>query len=203
MNRNAIAQWLAWGISLIFHPIFVPFYAVLLFFYISPYYFYDFGKILRLIFIQAILIPIMVVYLLYQLKILQSFFLRTVKARMYLSLFLAVIYFVLYRSVSGVASLDEIGVLFLGIAYALLISALANAFGIKISLHLVALGGWTAFLLQWSWVHRFPLLDILAPVVLLTGLVAAARYYLKAHGLGELLLGWLTGMVGILLAVMF
>ena len=196
MNRHPLAEWLAWGISLLLHPLFVPFYAVLLFFYASPYYFYDSVKILRLIFIQAILIPVMVVYLLYQLKILQSFFLRTTRARVYLSIFLAVIYYILYRSVRGVATLEEVGLFFLGISVALLMAASLNAFRIKISLHLLALGGVTFFFLYWSMLHGIPMLDIFGWLVFLTGMVAAARYYLQAHTLMELWLGWLLGCLG-------
>ena len=200
-GKSHWGEWLAWGISLLAHPIFIPFYAVLLYFYLSPYYYYDFAKILKLIFIQAILVPFILLYLLFHLKILRSFFLSSVRARLYFSFFMAIIYFTLHRSVAGIASLDELSVFFLGIAVSLLIAGLFNLTGRRISLHLLAMGGTLIFFGYWSWIHRHNILDILSIMVGLTGLLAVARYALRAHTLTELALGWLSGMAGMGIAI--
>ncbi len=192
-----ILEWATWILSVLFHPVFIPFYTVWLYFSVSSFYFFDYFKLLRLFFISAILVPLLLQMILYYLKILHSFFLNDLRARIYFGLFMAMIYFVLWRSIFHIETLREPARYFLGIAMGLALTVAVNLIRrCKPSLHLLAMGGTLVFLMHWSVVYRENMLDWISVLVLLTGLLAFSRYYLRAHTLGELLAGWLLGMLG-------
>ncbi len=157
-----------------------------------------------MIFMSAILVPLLLQMILYNMKILRSFFLNDMRARIYFTLLMAAIYFLLERSLHRVSTLDELSAYFSGIVAALIIAALLNmTVRIKPSLHLLATGGTLVFLIHWSVVQRENILPWIAAWVLLTGLLAFSRYFLRAHSLTELLAGWLLGITGMAVVWMF
>ncbi len=202
MTRNGfslIIDRFAWGISIILHPVFLPFYAVLVYFSISEYFYYDLYKLLRLIFIPAVLVPLLMQYLLWRLKILRSFFLENPGARKYFSAFMGGVYLFLYQFLSPISVLHELSLFFLGTAIALWVSVALNFFRLKISLHAMAFGGIFVFFLIWSARHRQNILDLLAILILLAAVTMAARLRLKAHSPAEIFIGLLTGILSVAL----
>jgi len=186
----------AWVLSSVFHPVFIPFYTVLIFFTVSHYFFYDTAKIIRLIFLSAVMVPLLIQLLLYRLNVLRSFFLIRIKARFGFTLLMAFIYYLLYNTLQPVAVLEYVAVFFRGIIFSLLFSAVFNLFRIKPSLHTMALAGSLFFLLYWSYDFRTNILDIVSVGIAVTTLVAAARLKLRAHSLFELFVGLLIGISG-------
>jgi hypothetical protein len=72
----------------------------------------------------------------------------------------------------------------------------------KISIHMVGLGGLSAFLLAISLIHGINLLPFLMIAILASGIVGTSRLYLQVHTTGEVYSGYLVGalvMVGCLL----
>ncbi len=199
-----ILEWLTWIVSVLFHPVFIPFYTVWLYFSVSSFYFFDHLKLLRLIFLSAILVPLLLQMILYNLKILRSFFLNDLRARIYFTLLMAMVYFFLWRAMHHNPGLQEPPRYFLGISIGLVLTAAVNLMTRrKPSLHLLATGGTLVFLMHWSVVHRENILPWIAAWVLLTGVLAFSRYFLRAHSLGELLAGWLLGITGMAVVWMF
>ncbi len=186
----------AWLISVIFHPVFIPFYVLLVFLSISHYFFYDINKITRLIFLSTVVVPLLIQFLLYRLKILHSFFLVRLKARIGFTLLMAVIYYLLYRILDPIAVLEYFALFFRGIALSLLLAVLFNLSKKRISLHGLAMGGALYFLLHWSYTHRTNILDIISISIGITSLVLAARLKLKAHTLDEIAIGLFIGIAG-------
>ncbi len=186
----------AWMISYILHPVFIPFYVLLIFFLISHFFFYDIEKIIKLIFLSAVIVPLLIQYLLYRLKILRSFFLVQWKARIGFTLLMAFIYYLLFTTLHPVSVLNHISLFFRGITVSLLISAGFNMFKKRISLHALALGGALFFLLKWSHDYKTNILDIISAAITLTTLTLAARIKLNAHNITEIAIGLLTGIAG-------
>ena len=186
----------AWLVSLLFHPVFIPFYTLIIFFQISRYFFYDTGRIIRLLFLSAVVVPLLLLFLLYRLKILRSVFLERWQARAGFTVFMAVIYFLLHRVLEPLPGMDIMGAYFEGIAVALLLAAVFYLFKIKISLHALAVGGTLFFFLQWSYMYRTNILDIVAVIVAIGTVVLVSRLKLQAHTPGELGWGLLTGIAG-------
>jgi membrane-associated phospholipid phosphatase len=191
-----LSECAAWLLSLVFHPVFIPFYAVLVFLSVSHYFFYDTDKIIRLIFLSAVVVPLLIQFLLYRLNILRSFFLIRPTARLGFTLLMALIYFLLYTTLKPVAVLEYIAIFFRGIVFSLLLSAAFNLFKIKPGLHTMALAGTLFFFLYWSYDFRTNILDIISVIIAVTTLVTAARLKLRAHTLSELIIGLIIGITG-------
>ena len=169
----------------------------------SDYYYYDLYKLLRLIFIPTVLIPLVLQYLLWRLKILRSFFLENPGARKYFSAFVAFIYLFLCKFLFPIAVLHELSLFFCAIALALGMAVIFNIFRIKISLHALAFGGVFVFFLIWSYRHHQNILDLLALIVIIAGLTLASRLYLKAHSVLEIVAGLFSGMISMFIIFRF
>lgn len=76
-----------------------------------------------------------------------------------------------------------------------LVVILAVNFRWKISAHMSAMGGWAGGIFAYSYIVCSPLLLTLSLVMLLGGMVGTSRIILKAHTLGQVCCGWLTGFV--------
>jgi hypothetical protein len=65
----------------------------------------------------------------------------------------------------------------------------------KISIHAAAVGILTGFVLAYTSVNMKFGVGMLCAVILLSGIVMAARSYLQKHTMQELVVGWFTGVV--------
>jgi len=195
-SSGSWARRAAWLISIVFHPVFVPFYTLLVYFEISPYFFYDTRRILRLLFLSAVLVPLMLLFLLYRLKILCSFFLERLSARAGFSVLMALIYGMLYHVLSPLHPMQDIALYFKGIMISLLLSSVFFLFHRKISLHALAAGGTWMFFLIWSYLNHTNILSLIVTLIFLTVLVLVARLELRAHTIEELAWGLVAGMAG-------
>jgi len=196
-------DWPAWLISSVFHPVFIPFYTVLLYFYLSSYFFYNFPRLLKIIFLPAVVVPLLLQFLLWRMHILKSFFLITSQARLYFTLLMAFIYLLLFRLIQPLPVLKELSVFFLGVSISLFLAAFFNLFRLRPSLHALAFAGGFLFLLLHSYRHRENILDILALWIFTATLTIAARFKLNAHTPAEIFLGLLSGFAGIGLAYLY
>ncbi len=90
----------------------------------------------------------------------------------------------------------------LGSAVSVITGFLLN-FRWKVSAHTIGMGGLTALVVGFS--HHvktaFPL--VFTGIILLSGIVASSRLYLKAHSQGEIYLGWITGFLVMLSCLLF
>jgi len=191
----------AWLISLVFHPIFIPFYTLLLYFEISRYFFYDTVRILRLLFMSAVVVPLLLLILLNRFKVLQSALPHDCRTRAFFSILLAVIYALLARTLQPLTGLRQLAVYFAGISISLLMAAVLYGFRKKISLHALAVGGTLFFFLRWSYAYSVNILHIIVLVIALGTLVLISRLILNAHTPVQLAWGFFVGMAGQLAAL--
>lgn len=192
-------------LSYLFHPILIPVAGVIAYFMITPKYSpleFQGGNILP-IFILTVIIPILSFFILRNIGVVHSFGLPTIKERMlpmliHLVLLLMILYQVIPNNYTA-----EIYFYFVGLVIANLSAFLLLLMNYKISLHMLGLGCLLMFLICLSIHFEINITIALSGIVLITGLVATARLYLRAHSRMEVLIGLFIGSISQLLTVTF
>jgi hypothetical protein len=183
--------------SYVFHPIFVPLFTVVLFFYIDINYLATAEKLLLLlqIVIMMVLIPIMFYFLLRTLGKIDSVMASNVGHRkLPLMLQATLIVLLMIQSISY-SRIPELFFFFLGVLLTT-IAALIMAFGkLKISLHMAGMGGMLFFILGLSVHSHVNLVSLIAGLFLMTGAVASSRLHFEAHDYSELIFGFIAGAI--------
>ena len=192
-------------LSYLFHPILIPIAGVIAYFMITPKYSpleFQGGNILP-IFILTVIIPILSFFILRNIGVVNSIELPTIKERMlpmliHLVLLLMILYQVIPNNYTA-----EIYFYFVGLVIANLSAFLLLLMNYKISLHMLGLGCLLMFLICLSIHFEINITIALSAVVLVTGMVATARLYLRAHSRSEVLIGLFIGILSQLLTVTF
>lgn len=187
-------------ISIIFHPIFIPFYTLLLFFQLPVFHiqWMTIGTRVYLIEIMGvgmILLPLLSLLILQKLGIIQSLQLEKREERNvpYLLLF-----FFSAASLYFVWQLPMLMHIFRFIIentiFGLSILLFVNQF-YKLSAHLFAMGSLFAILVLISFQLQINMLVWLIIVLFISGIVANARLWLKAHTPKEVYSGFFIGLL--------
>ena len=195
-------------ISVIFHPLLIPTYAVLLLLNMKVWFALTIPPqarwvIILMVFVATMCIPLLVAFFLYRRKIIRSFEMESKEERPlpYLSTALSFYfaYYLLNRlDISPVYSYFMIGATFL------VVLSLSINFLWKISSHMVAVGAVTGLILGISWIMGIDLSLLLVILFIISGLVAYSRLKLNAHRPAEVYTGYLMGvlvMSGLILAL--
>jgi hypothetical protein len=183
--------------SYVFHPIFVPLFTVVLFFYIDINYLATAEKLLLLlqIIIMMVLIPIMFYFLLRTLGKIDSVMASNVGQRKLPLILQATLIVLLMAQSISYNRIPELFFFFLGVLLTT-IAALVMAFGkLKISLHMAGMGGMLFFILGLSVHSHVNLVSLTAGLFLMTGAVASSRLHFEAHDYSELIFGFLAGAI--------
>lgn len=199
---------LAQLISYIFHPLFIPTYVYFLVTRMLPY---EFSGMLRndslfrtlVIFINTAFFPAVAIFLLWRLKFIESIFLRTRKERIAPYMIVMVFYWWLwYLSKNFTDQPFELRVFFLGIFLTTPIALVLNNF-FKISMHAIAMGGATAFMMILFFLKPAASTGALSITILVAGFVCTARFLVSDHTNKEIYSGLILGMACQLLAAYF
>jgi len=189
--------------SYLFHPLWMPFIGTLLYFAITPRYFPE--EIVRAkimaIAIMTLFIPIVFYFLLKTLGQARSYFLEDVQERRWPLLFYAAINLVVIEFVIDVFDYPELYYYFLGIFFSAIFGLVLVLFRIKISLHMLGLGGLLMFLIALSINYNLNLIYTISFFLAVIGLTATSRLHFKAHSMTELILGFLIGVLPQLLVL--
>ncbi len=185
-------------ISLIFHPVFVPVYMVLLVLSLPVLEILLLNLLLRtmivgLLLVNNVIIPLFAVQILKSQGVVKSFSMESKAERNIPYMLNVILYAITTYMLGRTGYIDKSLVLVPFLA--LLISLLLYIFNrwIKISAHLAALGSLTAFIILLRFYYG---LDMILPfifAVFISGLVASARLYLQAHSPKEIWLGFALG----------
>lgn len=190
-------KWLIKSISVVFHPIIMPLLAVHFYFKKSPRFIPEqlvYAKIISL-FILSVILPIMVYFLLKTLGKAESIQLKTTKERILPLLVNCVILALILYRVFPNNQIPELYFFFIGILISNLTCLLLAVLKFKASIHLIATGGVFMFFVAFAIHFSININGSLALFVLITGAIATSRLYLKAHTVGELLVGLFIGVV--------
>ncbi len=185
------------SVSYLFHPVWMPFAGTLLYFLISPRFFPEpvvKAKILAIA-IMTVFIPIVFYLMLKTLGRAKSHFLSEVKERKWPLLFSAFLDLLILKFVLDTFDYPELYYFFLGIFLSTMSALLLVFLKIKVSLHMLGLGGTTAFLILLSFHFNLNLIYTISFLIAITGLTATSRLHYKAHTFTELILGTLLGIV--------
>lgn len=189
-------------ISTILHPVVMPTIGVLLFFMISNY---SLNKqqllaVISLVFSATYIVPILLLVFLKSFGLIKNYNVSTIKERKFPVIFMIVLFFLLARTIFSIPVLREFSPLFYGTSFSLVVVYLLFFTKIKASLHLLSLGASLGFFLLLNNGLLFSKLYIIIPLLILSGILASARLYLKAHTTKEVYIGFFLGFVGQILA---
>lgn len=206
------------GLSLLFHPLLMPSYALVLLMLVNPY---QFGvpsmleqiPLVLLVFFSTFAIPAFGVLMMRLLGFVKTMQLEEPTERIGPYILTGVFYLWLFVNFLNNNQIPIIYTSFmLGATIGLFIAFFINNFS-KISAHAVGMGGITAFLLILMFVYRydsiniaqgsFPLKYVLLLLILLVGMVGSSRLILKAHSLQDLYGGFLVGLAAQFIALRF
>ncbi len=179
-------KWPASFLSYIFHPIFVPLYAIAFLVYIHPSYFTGFSERRKLftVLISAynlIFYPLLSIILLKAVGFIDSVFLRTRKDRIIPYMACGIFFFWAYTVFKKQEMYPPIMASFiLGVFLAASAGLIANIY-YKISMHAIGMGGWLGIFWVVALSNTMLMTWPIALVLLCTGLVCTARLILTDH----------------------
>ncbi|SNR55107.1 hypothetical protein SAMN06265371_10576 [Lutibacter agarilyticus] len=183
-------------ISYFFHPInFAIIGAVIYFLFVPKYIFKEQEYIILLIiFIGTYIFPLLLLYLMKQFKLINSYHLNTIEERKFPTLlFISISIFIgqwLYKT----SVVNLLALYYIGFGLCLITTYIFLNFNKKISLHTAAIGGFIGFLLFFSYHYKINLILLLIGFLIFSGIIATARLELKAHSMAEVVLGYILGI---------
>ena len=186
--------------SYLFHPIFIPLYAVLFLVYVHPSYFAGLSDSIKfrtiLILIQnAIFYPLFCILLLKGVGFINSVFLLTQQDRIIPYIASGIFFFWAFLVFKQQPIYPRILPAFmLGVFLASSAALIANIY-LKISMHAVGLGGWLGLFLVIAATNTMLMTWPLAGVLLITGMVCTSRLLISDHTAGEIYSGLAMGIL--------
>ena len=189
----------------LFHPLLIPIFGTLFYFKVTPKYSpleMQSGNVLP-IFILTVIIPIISMLILRNLGMIRTQLMLTAEERIYpLLIFMILLLMVLYRVIPNNYS-TELYFFFLGMIIASLACLMLALLGKIVSLHMVGIGSLLMFLVALSIHFEKNIVLAISLCTLCSGVIGTARLYLRAHGRGAVLAGWVIGLVSQLIVLKF
>lgn len=193
-----MADRISRGISIIFHPILVPLYILL--FLLNQNLFFSLlipskSKLIlsAIVAFSTIVLPLLSVWVFYRLKLVSSMKLNTREERIYPLLIVAIFYYMTYYMLKSFPISFLFSYYMLGSAL-LVICALICSFWMKISLHMIGMGGFLGVFLGLSFRLSVDLSGLIFPIIILCGIVGSARLNENSHKPSEIYAGFLAGV---------
>jgi membrane-associated phospholipid phosphatase len=184
-------------ISTILHPIVLPTLGVFIYFlFVSQ----SFEKrlqliVLGLVFTLTYLLPLLMLLLLKKFRFIKDFQVSTIKERRFPIIFMMLLLYFLGNSIIQIPTIRNLGILFFGTSLSLTCIYVLFSLKLKSSLHLVSMGNMIGFFLIMTNINSLSMLPIIILLILLSGILASSRMYLKAHTPIELLIGFSLGII--------
>lgn len=191
--------------SYIFHPIFIPVFAVLFYFFINESYFTNPEKyfVLFQIVVITILLPVLFFFLLRAAGAVDSIMISEIAQRKIPLVIQSFLTILLLRKSITLNRFPELHFFFLAGLLSTVLALILLFFRIKASLHMVAISAFTVFVIGLSLHHQTRNIIVIAFLILLNGFIASSRLEMKAHTVKELVIGFLLGIIPQLLLLKF
>ena len=207
VKHPPFVRLLAHVFSYIFHPLFIPPLLVLFLVFVHPFLFAGFSEWSKLQpIIQTALtctfIPLVTIFLLRGLKIIESIHMRTQKDRIIPYIAVMIYYFWNWYVFNNREAPGELVVMTLAVFIASIAGFMANIW-IKVSMHALAMGVVVAFVGMVAMNDSRNLTAYLSIAILIAGIVCTSRLIVSDHDQKEIYLGFLLGVVSLLLANYF
>lgn len=184
-------------ISYIFHPIIFPIIGTIIYFILLPRHIEASVKnsIIFSTFITTYALPLLFIYLLKKLKLVNSYNMETIEERKFPLLFFTLLSYMLGILLLRTNMVSELSLLYFGMTFTLLTAYLLLYRNFKISIHMLGIGGLISFIGVVGYTYELNLILILAAAFVLAGLIANSRLQLRAHTEKEVYLGFALGFV--------
>jgi hypothetical protein len=184
-------------LSVIFHPLFVPFYMLMILLNVNTFFAMMIPVKIKLlfaglVFLTTILLPLLIVLLFYRMKVVKSFYLESREERIYPLLAVAVLYYLTYYMLKSFPVSFIFSYYMLGSAF-LTILAMIISFYRKISLHMIGIGGMVGLLMGLSLSLGLDLTWFVISAIILGGFLGFARIQSNSHKPSEIYSGFLVG----------
>lgn len=182
--------------SYIFHPIFIPVYASIFYFFITRNFYYQHEIYLAFlqVLILTVLLPLSIFYLLRSLGFVKTKLTDRKERRVPLAIYALLLLFLLQYSFEIIA-VRELYYYFLGTLISVSAALLLLLFNHKASLHMIAISSLTMFIISISAYYHIKFLYLIAFFILCTGFVASSRLQSRSNTSYEVALGLLTGVL--------
>ncbi|MEE9440167.1 MAG: hypothetical protein V3V14_14270 [Saprospiraceae bacterium] len=206
-------------LSLVFHPLFLIGYVLILLLTLNPYIFSIQDEKSRFLLIFSVLMltiffPLFSIFMMKMLELIKSFEMKDKQERIGPLIVTGVFYLWLFVNIKGNSTIPAAFSFFvLGSTIGLFLALMINSFT-KISLHTVGMGGLLAgfFIIRYfyaydSFILRFPFgvfnihtNVIMLLVIVVAGAVGTSRLLLKAHNTMDVYGGYIVGIFAQLIA---
>lgn len=192
--------------SLTFHPMILPTLAIIIVFAIPSYVAFSVPAgarrlIIGLVFVNTCIAPFLIILLMKKLGLITEYSLSNRNERVYpimVSVFFYMFTYYLFRQ----ANLPSLINFFVMGATILVLIGFVVTFYWKISLHMISIGGFTAYLIAVSFLLGYSMPMLIVSSILMSGVLGSARLKLKAHNPAQVYMGWITGF-GVMLLLFF
>jgi hypothetical protein len=183
--------------SYLFHPIFIPVYAALFYFFYTDATFENKEKyfVLLQIFIITIILPLLFFFLLRAAGKVDSIMISKIEHRKFPLVILCFLTILLLRKSITLERYPEFHFFFLGGLLSTVLALFLLFFQTKASLHMLTISALTLFIIGLSIHNQSQNITIISFLVLMNGFVASSRLEMKAHTPKELGIGFLLGVI--------
>lgn len=194
-------------ISVLLHPVFMPFISCVFLYYYMPESFEGIKpKVLTgwlgMVIINTIMFPVILMLLLKGLGFIKSIYLRDVKERVIPLIGTMVFYFWPYLVAKNVGAPEAAKILMLGNFWGIVLVFVITIF-FKISMHSSGVGSLIGFVVVMSLLSQKMMLLPLSIALIICLLIIWARYFGKAHSAKELALGIVVGILAQIAAFLY
>ena len=206
-------RYLAYFFSIIFHPLLVLTYMLIILLLVNPYMFgvnsiASSTPLILMIFLSTFFIPIVAVVMMKFLGLISSFEMRDRHERIGPYIITGVLYLWIFRNVLENPNIPyPYKVFVLGATIGLFVAFFINLFS-KISMHAVGMGGLVGMLILTVSFYSYPSFiiplgafsfemktySLLMIFIILSGLVGTSRLFLDAHEINDLYGGFFVGV---------
>lgn len=192
--EHAIAKVISW----VFHPLWIPLFALLLIFQLetlSVYLIADKARwlIIGMVLMATLVFPLLIIMLFVRKGLVSSIKMERREERIYPYLLMMVVYYVMYLLFGSIKLPTIVNGLFLSVSVVILCVVIINIWW-KVSIHMASIGGVTGIFTAIAIRYELDLLILIGLLMLISGLVGFARLKLDAHKPAQVYVGFLAGI---------
>ena len=186
-------------VSVIFHPIFIPVYGILILFYISGT-FLSFlpGVVKRIVLIiiavNTIILPLSVVPFLISQKVIKSIHMDSSRERIIPLIMNCMFYYLGFYLLNRLQVPDLIK-MYVFASFSVVAVTLLVSLKWKISIHMMGIGGLTGAIISISWHLGVDMKAVWMGLILCGGLIGFARLELNTHTPAQVYSGFFIGLI--------
>jgi hypothetical protein len=193
-------------VSILFHPVFMPVYGLLIIFFAPTIFIYIPGNVKRVIFMLVLInmtvVPLAMMPLFRYRNIISSYSLEGRQERV-MPLALGLLMYILTTIIFFSYQIPVLIKTFMLAASVTAFIVLVITMMWKISIHSAGMGGLMATVIALSLRMGTPLTAYLAALIAISGVVLTARLYLGAHRPLQVYLGFMAGFLPFIIIMLF